>query len=87
MFRSAIELASMVGAGEVSSRELVEISLARIAELNPQLNAFVDVDAERALRAADEIQSDDERPFRRRPDRHKEQSLPRGLAAHIRPAR
>ena len=41
MFLPAIELAGMVRAGEVSSRELVEISLARIEELNPQLNAFV----------------------------------------------
>ena len=63
MFRSASELAGMVRAGEVSSRELVEISLARIEELNPQLNAFVEVDAERALAAADEIQPGDERPF------------------------
>jgi amidase len=63
MFRSASELASMVRTGEVSSRELVEISLARIEELNPQLNAFVDVDGERALAAADEVQPGDERPF------------------------
>jgi amidase len=63
MFRSASELASMVRAGEVSSRELVEISLARIEELNPELNAFVDVDAERALTAADEVQPGDARPF------------------------
>jgi amidase len=63
MFRPASELASMVRAGEVSSRELVEISLERIEELNPALNAFVQVDAERALAAADEVQSGDERPF------------------------
>jgi amidase len=63
MFRPAIELAGMVRAGEVSARELVEISLARIAELNPRLNAFVDVDAERALAAADEVSPGDERPF------------------------
>ncbi len=63
MFRSASELAGMVRAGEVSSRELVEISLERIEELNPALNAFVDVDAERALTAADEVQPGDERPF------------------------
>jgi amidase len=63
MFRPASELAEMVRAGEVSARELVEISLARIAELNPRLNAFVEVDAERALAAADEVQPDDERPF------------------------
>jgi amidase len=63
MFRSATELAGMVRAGEVSSRELVEISLGRIEELNPQLNAFVDVDAERALATAEQIGSGDERPF------------------------
>jgi amidase len=63
MFRPASELAGMVRAGEVSSRELVEISLARIAQLNPQLNAFVEVDGERALVAADEVSSGDERPF------------------------
>ena len=63
MFRSASELAGMVRTGEVSSRELVEISLARIEELNPQLNAFVEVDDERALAAADQVHAGDERPF------------------------
>ncbi len=63
MFRSASELAGMVRAGEVSARELVQCSLERIEELNPKLNAFVDVDAERALAAADEVQPGDERPF------------------------
>jgi len=63
MFRPASELAGMVRAGEVSSRELVEISLARIEELNPQLNAFVEVDPERALAVADEVGAGDERPF------------------------
>jgi amidase len=63
MFRPAGELAGMVRSGEVTARELVEISLGRIEELNPQLNAFVEVDAERALAAAAEIQTGDERPF------------------------
>ncbi len=63
MFRSATELAAMVRSGEVSSRELVEISLARIEQLNPQLNAFVEIDGERALASAANIGSDDERPF------------------------
>jgi amidase len=63
MFRPAGELAGMVRSGEVTARELVEISLARIEELNPQLNAFVEVDAERALAAADEIHAGDGRPF------------------------
>jgi amidase len=63
MFRSAIELAGMVRAGEVSARELIEISLGRIEELNPELNAFVEVDGERALDAAAKIGPGDGRPF------------------------
>jgi len=63
MFRSAVELAAMVRSGEVSSRELVQSSLERIEELNPALNAFVDVDAERALQSADAIAPGDQRPF------------------------
>jgi amidase len=63
MFRSAIELASMVRSGEISSRELVETSLARIEELNPKLNAFVEIDGERALATAEQVKPGDERPF------------------------
>jgi amidase len=63
MFRSAIELARMVRSGEIFARELVEISLARIEELNPALNAFVDVDAERPLATAAEVEPGDARPF------------------------
>jgi amidase len=63
MFRPASELAGMVRAGELSARELVETSLERIEELNPQLNAFVEVDAERALATAEEIGPGDQRPF------------------------
>jgi amidase len=63
MFRSALELAGMVRAGELSARELVQCSLDRIEELNPALNAFVQVDGERALASADEIAAGDARPF------------------------
>jgi amidase len=63
MFRPASELAGMVRSGEISARELVQISLERIDELNPALNAFVEVDSERALSTADEIAPGDERPF------------------------
>jgi amidase len=63
MFRGAVELAEMVRAGEISARELVETSLERIEECNPALNAFVQVDAERALATADAIGAGDERPF------------------------
>src|ERR1041385_6664675 len=63
MFRSAVELAAMVRAGEVSARELAQASLERIEELNPALNAFVQVDEEGALQAAAQISAGDERPF------------------------
>jgi amidase len=63
MFRGATELAEMVRSGEISARELVETSLERIEELNPVLNAFVDVDAEQALAAADDVGPGDGRPF------------------------
>ena len=45
--------AELIRTGEVSSRELVELHLARIAEVNPALNAVVDIWAETALQAAD----------------------------------
>ncbi|MDQ6811960.1 MAG: amidase [Actinomycetota bacterium] len=63
MFHSASELAEMVRSGEVSARELVQCSLERIEELNPALNAFVQVDSERALAAAEGVGAGDERPF------------------------
>ena len=63
MFRPATELAEMVRSGDVSSRELVESSLERIEEFNPALNAFVEVDAEGALSAADSVRAGDDRPF------------------------
>ncbi|MHB1807779.1 MAG: amidase [Solirubrobacteraceae bacterium] len=63
MFASALELAELVRSAEVSASELVQTSLNRIEELNPTLNAFVDVDGGRALATAAEIGPGDERPF------------------------
>jgi amidase len=63
LFRPVTELADLVRSGEVSARELVETSVARIEELDPQLNAFIDVDGERALADADAISPGDDRPF------------------------
>jgi amidase len=79
MFRPATELAGMVRAGEVSARELVQLSLDRIEELNPVLNAFVQVDAERALASADEIAAGDRRPFAGVPIAIKNNRAVRGL--------
>ena len=63
MSRSAIDLAAEVRDGTLSSRELVDASLARIEELDGDLNAFVDVFADDARAEADAISSGDERPF------------------------
>src|SRR3954463_13714677 len=63
LFRPVHELAALVRSGELSARELVQASLDRIAELNPTLNAFVDVFAEEALAEADKIAPGDDRPF------------------------
>jgi amidase len=46
--------AGMIAAGEISSRELVELYLRRIARYEPQLNSFRVVFAERALLEADQ---------------------------------
>ena len=63
LFRSASELAELVRSGELSSRELVEASLARIEEVDDRVNAFTVVHAEGALSAAGAIEAGDERPF------------------------
>jgi Asp-tRNA(Asn)/Glu-tRNA(Gln) amidotransferase A subunit family amidase len=49
---SAAEMAEQVRRKKVSPVELVEAHLARIERLNPKLNAFISMDAERALQAA-----------------------------------
>ncbi|HET8949546.1 MAG TPA: amidase [Solirubrobacteraceae bacterium] len=63
MFTPAGDLAARVRGGELSSRELVQASLDRIDALDGPLNAFVEVDGERALAAADEVQPGDTRAF------------------------
>ncbi|HWI75090.1 MAG TPA: amidase [Baekduia sp.] len=50
----AAEQARLIRAGEVSSREVVEATLARIEQLDPVLNAYRVVLAERALVEADQ---------------------------------
>ncbi len=52
---SAAEIARRVRARELSAREVVEATLARIAATEPQANAFIHVDAEGARAAADPI--------------------------------
>jgi amidase len=63
LFKPALELASMVRSGEVSARELTELAYERIDTLDPQLNAFILTDSDRAFATADAIKPGDERPF------------------------
>ena len=63
-FTPALELAARVRAREVSPVELHELYLERIERIDPQLNAFVTVDAEGALTAAREAEaSPSDAPF------------------------
>ena len=61
--RPALELGSLIRAGEISSRELVEASLRRIEELDEQVGAFTHVASEAALATAEKIEGGDPRPF------------------------
>jgi amidase len=63
LFRPAGELAELIHDGELTARELTEGCLERIEALNGELNAFVHVDGDGALAAADAIGAGDERPF------------------------
>jgi amidase len=63
MLKPVPELAALVRGGEIAAREVVSAALRRIEDLDPRINAFVEVDAERALEAADAIEPGDERPF------------------------
>jgi amidase len=53
-FRPAHQLARELRSGALSSRELLEHYLARVEALNPELNAVVTLDAERALKRGDQ---------------------------------
>jgi len=46
---SAVRMAELICSKEVSPVELVKAHLSRIDDLNPKINAFVQIDAERAL--------------------------------------
>lgn len=50
--RSATDLAELIRSGEVSAREVMRAHLEQIDRLNPQVNALVSLDPERALGAA-----------------------------------
>jgi len=54
---TAVEQLDWLRRGEVTARELVEHYLARIERLDPELGAFAVVDADAALRRAEEVAS------------------------------
>jgi amidase len=56
-FSGIAKQAELVRVGEVSPRELVQLYLERIARIDPELNAFRVVMAERALAEADQAES------------------------------
>jgi amidase len=66
-FAGAVRLTAMLRAGEIAPRELVELYLERIDRIDPHLNAFRKVLAERALAEADEaaarLREGDDRPL------------------------
>ena len=66
-FAGPARLTALLRAGEVTPRELVELFLGRIARLDPELNAFRRVLADRALVEADQaaarLEAGDERPL------------------------
>jgi amidase len=63
MTKPVADLAALVRGGELSARETVGAALERIDALDGQINAFVDVEADRALAEASLIEPGDERPF------------------------
>jgi AtzE family amidohydrolase len=52
---SAVEIASKVLSGALNARAVVDATLARIAALNPKVNAFTDITADRAYQIADGV--------------------------------
>jgi amidase len=63
LFKPVTELAGLVKGKEVTATELVTAALERIEALQPTLNAFLHLDAEGAIAAAEQIRADDPRPF------------------------
>ncbi len=62
-FLPATELAARIRDGSFTAREAVEASIRRIEAVDPEIGAFIEVDAERAIAEAEAIGPDDQRPF------------------------
>ena len=62
-FLPATVLAARIRDGSTTAREAVELTLRRIEAIDPQIGAFIELDAEGALAEADAIPPGDPRPF------------------------
>jgi amidase len=62
-FLPATELAARIRDGSFTAREVVESAIRRIEALEPELGAFIEVDAEGAIDEAAAIAPGDRRPF------------------------
>ncbi len=56
-FLSAVSMAQLIRGKKISPVELVDAHIAQIEKLNPKLNAFIQIDAERARQAAQDAES------------------------------
>jgi AtzE family amidohydrolase len=52
---NASEIASKISSGKISARAAIDAMLARIGSINPKVNAFTDITAERARQTADAL--------------------------------
>ena len=85
MLKPVQELAALVRGGEIAAREVVSAALARIEDLDERVNAFVEVDAERA-RGRRRDRAGRRAAVRRRADRDQGQRPGRGLVHELRVA-
>jgi amidase len=83
LVRPALELAELLRSGQVHARELVDVALRRLEELESHVNAFSFVDGERALAEAGTISPADPRPFAGVPIAIKDGTPQEGLSMRI----
>lgn len=62
-FLPATELAARIRDGSIAARDVIDATLRRIESIDPQIGAFVELDAERALEEAEAIAPGDRRAF------------------------
>src|SRR5918999_1284785 len=62
-FMPATELAARIRDGSFTAREVTEATIRRIEAVDPQIGAFVELDAEAALEQAAQVSPGDRRPF------------------------